>query len=69
MNNKSYGVLCESENGLDEFNNPKGKRILMEGIGDNLDCFKAQEIANNLNKSKRFGRVILVELVPVDVNF
>ena len=65
MNNNSYGILCESESGLDEFGNAKGKRILMESIGENLDIYRAQEQADTLRKSKRFGAVIVVELVPV----
>ena len=34
--NYTYGVLCESESGLDAVGNPIGKPILMEGVGEGL---------------------------------
>ena len=63
MNNKSYGVLCESELGVDEFRNPKGDRILMESVGRNLNLSEATERAKKVNSSGRYGKVAIVELI------
>lgn len=59
---KIYAVLCESDLGLDEFNNPKGKRMLLETIGDNLDKHKAIANAERLKASGQYGDVRVVKL-------
>ena len=70
MNNrKMYGVLCESENGVDAFNNPKGKQILMESVGDMLNLHEATERAKEFHSSGRFGKAIVVELVIKEILF
>lgn len=60
--NGLYGVLCESEYGLDAFGNPKGRQILMEGCGDMLDKNQAICRAENLKASGRYGDVKVVRL-------
>lgn len=60
--NYMYGVLCESDEGIDAFGNPIGKPILMEGIGSNLQKHQAIARAQELKKSGRFGDVKVVRL-------
>ena len=60
--NDLYGVLCESENGLDAFSNPKGRQILMEGVGDMLDKQQAIIRAENLKDSGKYGDAKVVRL-------
>lgn len=55
-----YGVLCESDMGLDAFGNPIGKPILMEGVGEQLSQHKAISRAQELKASGRFGDVKVV---------
>ena len=62
MNNQSYAVLCESDLGLDEFGNPKGKPILLETIGKNLDREKAIQQAEILKAHGKYGDVKVVRL-------
>lgn len=62
--NKSFGILCESENGVDEFGNPAGDRILLESTGKMLNYEAAQDRCNELNENGRFGKCIIVELKP-----
>jgi hypothetical protein len=57
-----YGVLCESENGLDPFGNPMGRPILMEGVGDMMTKSAAIIRAENLMTSGRYGSVKVVRL-------
>lgn len=66
---KMFGVLCESENGLNAFGNAKGSQILMESVGEGLSLSQAKERAETLNKSKKYGRVIIVELKIAEVLF
>lgn len=60
--NYMYGVLCESDMGIDPFGNPIGKPILMEGVGHNLQKHQAISKAQELKKSGRFGDVKVVRL-------
>ena len=61
MNNEyCYGVLCESEMGLDAFGNPIGKPILLESVGEQLSQHKAIARAQELKVSGRFGDVKVV---------
>lgn len=64
--NYMYGVLCESESGLDAFGNPIGKPILMESVGDGMFKHKAIARAQELKKSGRFGDVKVVRLEVCD---
>ena len=59
-NEYCYGVLCESDMGLDQFGNPIGKPILMEGVGESLSQHKAIAKAQELKVSGRFGDVKVV---------
>lgn len=61
-----YGVLCESESGLDAFGNPIGKPILMESVGDGMCEHNAVARAKELKKSGRFGDVKVVRLEVYD---
>lgn len=60
--NYMYGVLCESESGLDAFGNPIGKPILMEGVGEGLCQHKAIARAQQLKASGQYGDVKVVRL-------
>ena len=60
--NYMYGVLCESEMGLDVFGNPIGKPILMEGVGEQLSQSKAITRAQQLKASGQWGDVKVVRL-------
>ena len=64
--NYMYGVLCESESGLDAFGNPIGKPILLESVGDSMCKHKAIAHAQQLKKSGRFGDVKVVRLEVCD---
>lgn len=57
-----YGVLCESEGGLDAFGNPIGKPILMECVGDGMSKHGAIARAQSLKASGTFGDVKVVRL-------
>ena len=59
-----FGVLCESDEGMDVFGNPKGKMILMESCGEMLDKHKAIARAQELKASGKFGDVKVVFLDP-----
>ena len=65
MNNQMYGVLCESDGGLDAFGNPVGKQILMESTGD-MSKSSAIDKASMLQASGRMGRVKIVRLEILD---
>lgn len=60
--NYMYGVMCESELGLDAFGNPIGKPILMESVGEDLSQHKAIARAQELKRTGRFGDVKVVRL-------
>ena len=60
--NYMYGVLCESEKGLDTFGNPIGKPILMESVGSGLSKYDAIARAKQLKSSGHFGDVKVVRL-------
>lgn len=60
--NYMYGVLCESEKGLDAFGNPIGKPILLEGVGEALCKHDAIARAQQLKKAGTFGDVKVVRL-------
>lgn len=69
MNNKIYGVLLESDHGLDAFGNPKGKPMLMESVGEMMDLHEATERAKSQHASGCYGKAIVVELVIHEVIF
>lgn len=60
--NYMYGVLCESDEGLDAFGNPIGKPMLFESIGKDMSKYQAIAKASELKKSGRFGDVKVVRL-------
>lgn len=60
--NYMYGVLCESESGLDAFGNPIGKPILMECVGEGLSKHEAIARAKQLKASGHYGDVKVVRL-------
>lgn len=60
--NYMYGVLCESELGLDAFGNPIGKPILIEGVGEGLSQHKAIARAQDFKRTGQFGDVKVVRL-------
>lgn len=60
--NYMYGVLCESESGLDAFNNPIGKPILLESVGESMSKHRAIARAQELKANGRFGDVKVVRL-------
>lgn len=64
--NYMYGVLCESEMGLDVFGNPIGKPILMESVGDGMCKHRAIAKAQQLKASGTFGDVKVVRLEVCD---
>ena len=64
--NYMYGVMCESELGLDAFGNPIGKPILMECVGENLNQHKAIARAQELKRVGKFGDVKVVRLEVCD---
>lgn len=68
-NCKMFGILCESDIGLDAFGNPKGKPILMESVGDGLDYALTMDRAEAFRSAGKYGRVIVVELVINEVLF
>ena len=57
-----YGVLCESDMGLDAFGNPIGKPILLESVGESLGKSEAVAAAQELKRNGRFGDVKVVRL-------
>lgn len=57
-----YGVLCESDLGIDPFGNPVGKPILLECIGEWMQKHKAIEQAELLKGSGKYGDVKVVRL-------
>lgn len=60
--NYMYGVICESDLGLDVFGNPIGKPILMESVGEGLSKHDAIARAQQLKASGNFGDVKVVRL-------
>ena len=60
--NYMYGVMCESDEGLDAFGNPIGKPILMECVGGQLNQSKAIARAQQLKASGKWGDVKVVRL-------
>lgn len=64
--NYMYGVLCESESGLDVFGNPIGKPILMESVGEGLCKHDAIARAEQLKSTGTFGDVKVVRLEVCD---
>ena len=57
-----YGVMCESDMGLDAFGNPIGKPILMESVGEQLSQGEAIARAQQIKASGRFGDAKVVRL-------
>jgi len=57
-----FGILCESECGIDAFGNPKGKPILMESVGDMMNKHAAIARAEQLKESGKYGNVKVVRL-------
>ena len=68
MSDKIYGVLLESDRGMDAFGNPKGKPILMESVGDMMGLHEATERAKKSHNTQ-YGKAIVVELVIHEVIF
>ncbi len=66
MSNQMYGVLCESDSGMDAFGNPKGRPILFENIGD-MTKGEAIDRASKLQASGKYGKVKIVRLEVLDV--
>ena len=66
MDNQMYGVLCESDAGIDAFGNPKGKPILFENIGD-MTKGAAIDQASKLQSNGKYGKVKIVRLEVLDV--
>lgn len=64
--NYMYGVMCESDKGLDAFGNPIGKPILMEALGEGLCHSKAIDRAQQLKSSGKWGDVKVVRLEVCD---
>lgn len=60
--NYMYGVLCESDEGLDAFGNPIGKPILIEGVGKQMQKGQAISRAQQLKKAGTWGDVKVVRL-------
>lgn len=60
--NYMYGVMCESDSGLDAFGNPIGKPILFESVGESMSKHKAISHAQMLKESGRYGDVKVVRL-------
>ncbi|MCP4985081.1 MAG: hypothetical protein GY928_03125 [Colwellia sp.] len=66
MDNQMYGVLCESDTGLDAFGNPKGKPILFESIGD-MSKGQAIDHASKIQAHGKYGKVKIVRLEVLNV--
>lgn len=66
MNNEMYGVICESDRGIDAFDNPKGEIMLFEGIGEGLSKGGAIDRASQLQASGNYGKVKIVRLEVMD---
>lgn len=64
-----YGVLCESEHGLDAFGNPIGKPILLESVGEQMLQSSAIERAQELKESGQFGDVKVVRIEVCEYQF
>ena len=60
--NDLYGVLCESDCGIDPFGNPMGKPILFECIGEGMQKHAAIAQAERFKASGKFGDVKVVRL-------
>jgi hypothetical protein len=67
--NYMYGVLCESDSGLDAFGNPIGKPILFESVGEGMNKFNAIQKVKELSCSGKYGRVKVVRLEVCDCIF
>lgn len=65
MGNQMYGILCESDTGVDAFENPKGKPILFENIGD-MDKGSAIDQASKIQAIGKYGKVKIVRLEICD---
>ena len=66
MDDQMYGILCESESGLDAFGNPKGKPLLFESVGEMMEQHKAIERASKMKASGRYGDVKVVRIEVCD---
>lgn len=64
-----YGILCESDEGLDAFGNPIGKPILLELVGDQMSQSSVLYRAESLKKSGQFGDVKVVRLDVCEYQF
>ena len=64
-----YGILCESELGLDAFGNPIGKPILLELVGEQMQQSNAIDRAQTLKESGQFGDVKVVRLEVCEYQF
>lgn len=59
MNDEMYGVMVESDIGIDVFGNPKGKPMVFECCGD-MSKSQAIDKASSLQISGRYGKVKIV---------
>ncbi len=66
MDNQMYGILCESDCGIDAFGNPKGKPILFENIGD-MTKVQAIDQASKIQAHGKYGKVKIVKLEILNV--
>lgn len=70
MNSKyMYGVLCESDCGLDAFGNPIGKPILLELVGEQMNQSNVIDRAQAMKQSGQFGDVKVVRLEVCEYQF
>tara|TARA_R100000951_G_scaffold85972_2_gene73681 strand:- start:5361 stop:5570 length:210 start_codon:yes stop_codon:yes gene_type:complete len=65
MDNGMYGVLCESDCGIDAFGNPKGKPILFEAVGD-MSKSTAIDQASKIQAHGNYGKVKIVRIEVCD---
>ena len=70
INNRyMFGILCESDEGLDAFGNPIGKPILLELVGDQMQQSNAIDRAQAMKESGQFGYVKLVSIEVCEYQF
>ena len=57
-----YGVLCESDCGIDSLGNPTGKPMIFECTGEGMQKHKAIAKAESLKAAGKFGDVKVFRL-------
>lgn len=68
-NRYMFGILCESDEGIDAFGNPIGKPILLEAVGDQMQQSNAIDRARAMKESGQFGDVKLVRIEVCEYQF